>query len=372
METNLIISAGPVQSLNAFDLKGRQVAVAMSGGVDSTVTAALLQQAGAEVRGVFMLLGQPDQEAQVEKVRGLAERLGIGLEVVDLREEFQARVINYFRSGYFRGETPNPCVVCNRTIKLGILLEKVLAGGAEFLATGHYVRLHRAPDGVCHLRRGLDPGKDQSYFLCGLAPEQLRHMLFPLGEKHKSEVYELAAGLGLSFTPSQESQDVCFLKGRELGDFLAEAAPADSAGPVVTTAGCEVGRHNGIYHFTIGQRRGLGIPAHAPYYVVGLEAAGNRVVVGSNEELFRDRLWVPEVNWLAGAPELPTELAVQIRYRQRPVVACVSVAPGGGVEVVFADPQRAVTPGQFAAFYRGDELLGGGVIRLTPEFSAVD
>ncbi|NTV12402.1 MAG: tRNA 2-thiouridine(34) synthase MnmA [Desulfobulbaceae bacterium] len=344
----------------------------MSGGVDSTVTAALLQNAGAEVRGVFMLLGQPDQAAQVDKVRGLAERLGISMAVVDLRAEFAAQVINYFRASYFRGETPNPCVVCNRTIKLGLLLDQVLASGAEFLATGHYVRLHRDSDGTCHLLRGLDPSKDQSYFLCGLAPEQLHHLLFPLGEKRKSEVYELAAGLGLSYTPSQESQDVCFLKGRELGAFLAEAAPPDLAGPVVTTAGHEVGRHSGIYHFTIGQRRGLGIPAHAPYYVVGLEQEGNRVVVGSSEELCRDRLLVPEVNWLAGAPELPTELAVQIRYRQRPVAATVSLASGGGVEVVFADPQRAVTPGQFAAFYRGEELLGGGVIRLTPDFSAVD
>lgn len=346
--------------------------MAMSGGVDSTVTAALLQQAGAEVRGVFMLLGQPDQPAQVDKVRGLADRLGISLEVVDLHAEFTAQVIKYFRSSYFRGETPNPCVVCNRTIKLGLLLDQVLASGAEFLATGHYVRLQRDPEGGCHLLRGLDPSKDQSYFLCGLAPERLRHLLFPLGEKRKSEVYELAAGLGLEFTTSQESQDVCFLKGRELGDFLAEAAPTDLAGPVVTTGGREVGRHAGIYHFTIGQRRGLGIPAHAPYYVVGLEQEGNRVVVGSSEELFRDRLLVPEVNWLAGAPELPTELAVQIRYRQRPVAATVSLALGGGVEVVFADPQRAVTPGQFAAFYRGEELLGGGVIRLTPDFSAVD
>jgi len=337
----------------------------MSGGVDSAVTAALLQQVGAEVRGVFMLLGQPDQDSQVDKVRGLADRLGVSLAVVDLREAFAARVISYFQASYFRGETPNPCVVCNRTIKLGLLLDQVLVSGAEFLATGHYVRLHRDPEGGCHLLRGLDPSKDQSYFLCGLAPERLQNLLFPLGEKCKSEVYELAAGLGLEFTPSQESQDVCFLKGRELGAFLAEAAPPDLAGPVVTTAGREVGRHGGIYHFTIGQRRGLGIPAHAPYYVVGLEPEGNRVVVGSSEELFRDRLLVPEVNWLAGAPELPTELAVQIRYRQRPVAATVSPTPGGGVEVVFADPQRAVTPGQFAAFYRGEELLGGGVIRIS-------
>lgn len=351
--------------MNSIDLEGRKVAVAMSGGVDSTVTAALLKQAGAEVRGVFMLLGQPDQESQVEKVRRVAARLGVALELIDLRQEFQARVIAYFRAGYFRGETPNPCVVCNREVKLGLLLDQVRAAGAEFLATGHYVRLQHDSVGVCRLLRGLDPAKDQSYFLNQLKQEQLRHLLFPLGDHRKREVYDLAAGLGLEFTPGQESQDVCFLKGRDLGDFLAAAAAPEAAGPVVTTAGREVGRHGGIHHFTIGQRRGLRIPAAEPYYVVGLEPQGNRVVVGTNQELFRERLWLSAVNWLAEPPGLPGEFEVQIRYRQRPVPALVSVA-GSGVEVSFATPQRAVTPGQFAAFYRGEELLGGGVIRPGP------
>lgn len=337
----------------------------MSGGVDSTVTAALLKKGGAEVRGVFMLLGQPGQEDQADRVGGLAERLGIPLESVDLREAFAALVVDYFRESYYRGETPNPCVICNRSVKLGLLLEKVLEGGAEFLATGHYVRLRHDPAGASHLLRGIDPAKDQSYFLNQLSQNQLRRLLFPLGAKRKSEVYELAAGMGLTFKPDQESQDVCFLKGRELGDFLDEAAPKDAAGVVVTTAGREVGRHRGIYRFTIGQRRGLGIPAAEPYYVVGLERSG-RVVVGGREELFRERLLVPEVNWSAGEVPLPAELEVQIRYRQHPVRAILETAPAGGVSVNFYEPQRAVTPGQFAVFYRGDELLGGGVIRLSP------
>jgi tRNA-specific 2-thiouridylase len=343
--------------------KGRRIAVAMSGGVDSTVTAALLQAEGAEVHGVFMRLGQPGQEAQAAKVLALAARLGITLEVVDLQKQFKSRVIDYFRESYYRGETPNPCVICNRTVKLGLLLEQALSGGAEFLATGHYVRLRRDPDGSCHLLRGVDPAKDQSYFLNQLTPEQLRHLLFPLGEKHKNEVYRLAARLGLAFKPEQESQDVCFLQGRELGEFLDAEVPADSAGVVVTTAGREVGRHRGIYHFTIGQRRGLGIPAAEPYYVVALERSG-RVVVGTRKELFRDRLSVEEVNWLAGAVSLPAELEVQIRYRQFPVRARVEAAPAGGVIVRFFEPQRAITPGQFAVFYRNEELVGGGVIRL--------
>lgn len=349
--------------MHGCERKDRRIAVAMSGGVDSTVTAALLKAEGAKVRGVFMLLGQPGQEAQADRVRGLAERLGITLELVDLQEQFATLVIDYFRESYYRGETPNPCVVCNKTVKLGLLLGKSLEGGAEFLATGHYVRLRRDHDGSCHLLRGNDPAKDQSYFLNQLSQEQLRRLLFPLGEKRKSEVYAMAAGLGLAFKPDQESQDVCFLQGRELGDFLDEAAPPDSAGMVVTTAGREVGRHRGIYHFTIGQRRGLGIPAAEPYYVVGLEKTG-RVVVGTGKELFRDRLLVEEVNWLAGKPALPVELEVQIRYRQHPVWARIEAAPAGGVIVDFFEPQRAITPGQFAVFYRKEELVGGGAIRL--------
>ncbi len=354
------------------DLKGRIVAVAMSGGVDSTVTAALLKEAGATVRGVFMLLGQPEQEAQAARVATLAGRLGLELEVVDLEAPFAARVIDYFRRSYYLGETPNPCVVCNQGVKLGLLLERVLAGGADYLATGHYVRLRRDPDGVCHLLRGRDGTKDQSYFLNQVARSSLSQLLFPLGERRKSEVYRLAAALGLEFSPGQESQDVCFLKGRDLGEFLAVSAPPDSPGPVVTATGREVGRHRGIYRFTIGQRRGLGIPAAEPYYVVGLEAAGRRVVVGGSSQLFRHRFLVPEVNWLVEPPPLPFELSVQIRYRHRPVAARLTVSPGGGVEVCCREAQRAVTPGQFAAFYRQDELLGGGAIRLNPDFSAVD
>lgn len=352
--------------MNGINLKGRRVAVAMSGGVDSTVTAALLKEAGAEVRGVFMLLGQPGQETQAAKVRSLAERLEVPLELIDLSAEFSTLVVKYFRAGYYRGETPNPCVLCNRTVKLGLLLEKVRAAGAEFLATGHYVRLRRDAANVCHLRRGLDPGKDQSYFLNQLTQARLQHLLFPLGEKRKSEVYQLAAGLGLEFRSDQESQDVCFLQGRDLGEFLDEAAPAGAAGVVVTSDGREVGRHRGIHHFTIGQRRGLGIPAAEPFYVIGLEEQGQRVVVGAREELFRDRLLVPEMNWLAEVPPLPVELSVQIRYRQQPVPAWVEKAAAGGLAVFFTTPRRAVTPGQFAAFYRGDELLGGGAIRLKP------
>lgn len=342
----------------------KKVAVAMSGGVDSSVTASLLKKEGYQVQGVFMTLAQPDIETQVARVRAMADRLQVDLTVIDLQQEFNALVLAYFRDSYFRGLTPNPCIFCNRHIKFGLFLEKALAGGAEFLATGHYVRRQQGADGLYHLLKGSDPTKDQSYFLCQLRQEQLARVRFPLGEYRKEEVYGMAAGLGLGFTGREESQDVCFLANQNVADFLAESPLAgDLSGPVVTGDGREVGRHQGIHRFTIGQRRGLGLPDATPWYVIGLEATGNRVVVGKQEELYRSRLHVAELNWLGGeAPSLPAELEVRIRYRHQPVAAQVGPGRHGGVEVLFAEPQRAISPGQFAAFYRGEELLGGGPI----------
>lgn len=342
----------------------KKVAVAMSGGVDSSVTAALLKQHGYQVQGVFMTLAQPDIEAQVARVRAMADQLDVGLTVIDLHQEFNDLVLAYFRASYFRGLTPNPCVVCNQQIKFGLFMDKALAGGAEFLATGHYVRLHRDREGDCHLLKGNDPAKDQSYFLCQLRQEQLARVMFPLGGYRKDEVYGIAAELGLGFTGSEESQDVCFLKDQEVGAFLDEnSIAADTSGPVLTVDGREVGQHQGIHHFTVGQRRGLGLPDATPWYVVRLEQAGNLVIVGKQQDLFSSRLQVAAPNWLAGsAPELPAELEVRIRYRHQPVVAQVVPGHRGAVDVLFAEPQRAVSPGQFAAFYRGEELLGGGPI----------
>lgn len=342
----------------------KKVAVAMSGGVDSSVTAALLKKQGYQIQGVFMTLAQPDIDAQVARVRAMAEQLNVELTVIDLHRQFAERVLDYFRDSYLRGLTPNPCVVCNRHIKFGLFMDTALAGGAEFLATGHYVRLQQGDDGLYHLLKGNDPSKDQSYFLCQLRQNQLARVRFPLGEYRKDEVYEIAAELGLEFSRSEESQDVCFLKDQAVGDFLAESgAVLGGSGPVVTVDGREVGRHRGIHYFTVGQRRGLGIPDATPWYVVGLEATGNRVVVGKQQDLFSSRLHVVEVNWLAGhSPELPGEFEVRIRYRHQPVAAQIVSNPQGGCDVLFAEPQRAISPGQFAAFYRGEELLGGGPI----------
>ncbi|MEN8142300.1 MAG: tRNA 2-thiouridine(34) synthase MnmA [Thermodesulfobacteriota bacterium] len=346
-------------------MTSKKVAVAMSGGVDSSVTAALLKKQGFAVEGVFMALAQPDIDRQIARVKAMAERLGVELTVIDLQEPFSEKILGYFRDSYFEGLTPNPCVVCNREVKFGLLMDRALAGGADFMATGHYVRTSRSDDdGLYHLYKGSDPAKDQSYFLCRLTQKQLSRVIFPLGEYKKEEVYGLAVKMGLEFTRSEESQDVCFLKDQNVGDFLAgQEAPVSSPGPVVTAAGRQVGTHPGIHHFTIGQRRGLGIPDATPWYVIGLDSAENRVIVGKKEELFKSSLRVSEVNWLAGAsPGLPLELEVKIRYRHPPQAARVEAAGGGAVDVFFAEPQRAITAGQFAAFYRGDELLGGGPI----------
>ena len=355
-----------------------RVAVAMSGGVDSSTTAALLLRAGAEVEGVFMRLAQPGVDEHQRRVAGVAAHLGVPLTVLDLAEPFRQEVLQPFIRAYFAGLTPNPCVFCNRLIKFGLLLETMLRRRADFLATGHYVRLTPAaaapagPGGLA-LRRGNDPRKDQSYFLCRLKAEVLPRILFPLGEKRKTEVYEIAADLGLSGRHGPESQDVCFLGEQSVADFLAEHLPDKlgsdpflfaprGSGPIVTVDGREVGRHRGVHRYTVGQRRGLGIPDVTPYYVVALEVAANRVVVGKPADLLRRQVRLADLNWLVGPPPLPGRFAVQLRHRHQPAPALVEPAADGSVLLTFDQSQRAPAPGQYAALYRDDQLLAGGEI----------
>lgn len=339
----------------------KTIMVAMSGGVDSSVTAALLMNQGYTVVGVFMLLAQAEAQEQAARARRIALRLGISLEVVDLVAEFEQQVLNYFRESYLAGKTPNPCVVCNRLIKFGLLRDYGRSRGIVAMATGHYARTVLAADGRVRLLAGRDPKKDQSYFLCGLGQEHLAGVVFPLGETTKEEVYQLAAGLGLSGLHSAESQDICFLQGRTLADFFA--GQAQQPGDFVTAAGERKGQHQGIHRYTIGQRRGLGIPDATPYYVTGLDPDRNRVCIGKEEELWRDELTLREMHWTSGSePPLPQTFVVKIRHRHQAAPALVSPDGAGGYAVKFASPQRAVTPGQFAALYRDDEVMGGGAI----------
>lgn len=334
----------------------------MSGGVDSAVSAALLVRAGHTVTGVFMRLGQPGQEQQEGEARAVAAHLGIGLEVVDLAAEFARQVVAPFVEAYAWGKTPNPCVVCNRHIKFGRLLELAVPRYGDRLATGHYARLVADGDGRGHLWRGKDPNKDQSYFLCGLGQQQLQRLLLPLGGHGKAEVREMAAAMGIRGRHGEESQDVCFLGHQSVADFVGQRA-LSPPGAIVTADGRLLGRHNGLHCYTIGQRRGLGIPDATPWYVVGLDAARNTVVVGKPEALLCRLLLVDKPHWLAGRPPLlPAEFLVKLRYRHEAASARVEAAEEGRLLVAFATPQRAVTPGQFAVFHHGDEVVGCGEI----------
>ena len=348
------------------------ITVAMSGGVDSTVAAALLQENGHPVEGVFLSLAQPDLAFQIDRVSKIAHRLGIPFTVLDLRTTFEQEVLDYFTKSYYAGRTPNPCIVCNRTIKFGKLLDTVLAGASpsRHLATGHYARVQQDDTGRTRLLRGQDPKKDQSYFLCQLRQNQLSRLCFPLGSYAKEAVYELALRFGFTeFRERQESQDVCFLKNLSIAEFLAaRSRVAPAQGDIVTMAGRHIGRHSGICGFTVGQRRGLGIPDTTPYYVVALDALNNQVIVGKENDLWHRKLLIQDVNWLSGSPPaLPQAFDVKIRYRHAPASAVVRHAAENGLEVEFSEPQRAITPGQFAALYQGDALLAGAeIVRVLP------
>jgi tRNA-specific 2-thiouridylase len=338
----------------------------MSGGVDSSVTAALLQKQGARVQGVFMALAQPDLEEQLHRVRAVADFLEIPLAVVDLAEPFQREVVDYFCASYFAGKTPNPCVICNRTIKFGRLLAAARETfGADLLATGHYARISGDETTGYRLRQGVDPKKDQSYFLGMLSQAQLAHLCFPLGSFRKEEVYDLAAELGLAFQHTAESQDICFLKQQSVAEFLALHSPGQARlGPMLTLQGREIGRHAGIHHYTVGQRRGLGLPDATPWYVAGLDPTRDAVVIGKDADLWQQEVLLPAVHWLAGQPpSLPRVCMVKIRSRHPACQAEIaSLDGGGGVRLTFSESQRAVTPGQFAVFYEGEVVLGCGEI----------
>jgi tRNA-specific 2-thiouridylase len=340
------------------------VGVAMSGGVDSSVTASLLKNKGYDVQGFFMSLAQPDLPRQIERVTQVAAHLGIPLTVVDLADEFKEAVLDYFTQSYFAGKTPNPCIICNPRIKFGRLLEEILAAGCDYMATGHYARIIQDKNGFFHLLKGLDPKKDQSYFLHRLTQKQLARILMPLGGQTKENVYKLAAELGISGVHGSESQDVCFLEGHDLNSFLARHPEKDKGeGPIVTLEGQILGRHQGIHCYTVGQRKGLGIPDATPYYVVALDPVNNAVVVGKKEDLWQRELCVGKVNWIEGKePDLPSEFFTKIRYRHKGAPALVHPQEKAQYRVCFHEQQLAITPGQFAVFYDGDEVVGGGVI----------
>ena len=349
----------------------KTVAVAMSGGVDSSVAASLLLETGWRVIGLTMRLREDPGENKkaadgiISAAREAARTLGIPHRVVDLRKTFERNVVRYFCEEYAAGRTPNPCVRCNRLIKFGLLRRKAVALGADFLATGHYARVEWDPAArLYRLKKGRDRLKDQSYFLYALGQEELSRSLLPLGDWTKASVRRRARALGLRAVERPESQEICFVPDDNYPGFLERRIPgAFLPGPIVDPAGAELGRHSGIARYTVGQRRGLGIAAERPLYVLALDAETNRIVVGPDGLLMARKLAAVGVNWVSGrAPERTLRLRVKIRSRQQAAPAEVSPGPGGQAVIEFRDAQRAVTPGQAVVFYRGAEVLGGGTI----------
>ncbi|WP_223909040.1 tRNA 2-thiouridine(34) synthase MnmA [Geobacter sp. AOG1] len=355
----------------------QRVVVAMSGGVDSSVTAALLQKQGHEVIGISMQVWDyatftaPDGEKfdtccsldDIHDARRVAEQLGIPFYVVNFEEEFQRLVIDDFVGEYFRGRTPNPCVRCNQRIKFELLLQKARDLAADYLATGHYARVERDGTGRYRLHMGQDSSKDQSYFLFTLTQEQLSRTLFPLGGMTKPEVRRLAARYGLRVAEKGESQEICFVPDNDYVRFLEEARGAGTLnGDIVDRRGTVLGRHQGTYRYTVGQRKGLGVAHPSPLYVLEVDTEKRQVVVGSREELASPGLVATDLNWIIPPPGAPLEATCKIRYRHRPVSCTVIPLPGNRAEVRFTVPEKSVTPGQAVVFYRDDEVLGGGWI----------
>ncbi len=338
----------------------KEVAVALSGGVDSSAAALLLKEAAYEVVGIHMRLwDSTHSEYQAHRVEDICRILDIPYHQVDLQKEFELFVVDYFCREYQRGRTPNPCVACNQYIKFGFLLDKALSLGVDYLATGHYARVEHSGDGH-RLLKAADTGRDQSYFLYTLTQEKLGHVLFPLGEHSKDEVKQVAKQAGLP-TAARSSQDICFISQKNYATFLSQRFPAQP-GDIVDTRGNKLGQHRGIAFYTIGQRHGLGLAYAKPLYVIKIEPESNRIVLGPEKELYSQKLVARKLNWISGkAPREPITAKARIRYKSKEAEADLFFR-NDSVGVHFAQPQKAVTPGQAIVFYNMDEVLGGGII----------
>jgi tRNA-specific 2-thiouridylase len=353
-----------------------RVVVAMSGGVDSSVAAALLVEQGYDVVGIMLRLwswahdGQGAVNrccalgAQYEAER-IAEALDIPFYLVDAAVPFKHRVVDYFTNEYASGRTPNPCVECNRHIRFDLLLKRAMALGASGLATGHYARIAIA-DGQYHLMRAADRDKDQSYVLHTLDQNQLGRVRFPVGELTKSQVRAFAGARGLTVAQRRDSQDLCFVGDRGYHSFLEEAlGPRIKPGPIRNTAGRRVGEHQGLVHYTVGQRKGIPVNSSERLYVIALDASENALVVGTADELGRRVCFAHSFHWIAGeAPQVAFDATAKIRYKARDAVAWVQVLDADAVRVEFEKPQRDITPGQALVLYQDDTVLGGGTIHL--------
>jgi tRNA-specific 2-thiouridylase len=360
-------------------------AIAISGGIDSLMAAHLLQEEGHDVLGFHFITGYETDFASINHVENaaltpkgssenlknratqriavIADQLGIPFKILDLSAQFSERVVQYFTTAYAAGLTPNPCMICNPLIKFGSLFDSARRLGATRLATGHYARIERDDSGRSHLLKGIDAAKDQSYFLAFLKQDQLARAVFPLGNFTKSDTKRMAAAKGLHPVTTGESQDICFIKGQTYAEFLARHAELKSKpGPIEDINGTVIGEHKGLHLFTIGQRRGINCPAAEPYYVIRIDTAQNRLIVGFNKDLGVSECRVKDINWINGTPASPIQVKTRVRYRHQAAPATVHPTGETSALVRFETPEAAITPGQGAVFYRNDEVLGGGWI----------
>ena len=339
----------------------RIIAVALSGGIDSLVAAYILKNKGHQITGIHFLTGYETKSAE-ESIDKIAKQLDIPITTIDCTKEFKSKVVDYFIKTYLAGKTPNPCIVCNQLIKFGTILSCARKIGASALATGHYARIIKDNERV-HLLKSVDTIKDQSYFLARLTQEQLSAAIFPLGDFTKTEIKNMAKKAGLQPVVKNESQDICFIKKKTYGEFLtAQTGYKPKRGDIMNRSGNLLGKHNGLHLFTIGQRRGINCPAPSPYYVVGIDPEHNRLTVGSSLDLLSAGLKTININWITKPPDSAISVDTRIRGRHVPVPSRLYPIGQETAEIIFEKPQSAVTPGQGAVFYIGNEVLGSGWI----------
>jgi tRNA-specific 2-thiouridylase len=354
-----------------------KVVVAMSGGVDSSVAAALLVESGYEVTGMMLRLWSepgsehanrcctPDAMALAKRVSSI---LSIPFYVIDAKEIFRNTVVDYFFDGYAQGITPNPCLICNRKIRWKYLLDKAQISGAEYLATGHYARIEKTKNNRIRLYQGIDKEKDQAYVLGSLKQAQLQQTLLPLGNYKKNDVRDLAIKFNLPVSTIKDSQDLCFLAGSDYRSFLKRHAPAtEKPGPITNTSGKILGIHSGLAFYTIGQRKGIGISSLEPIYVIEKNIMKNTLIVGKIDELGRDKLTASNVNWVSGeSPKTPFQATLKIRYKSPIVPAKITPLKDNTFQAKFERPIRDITPGQAAVIYKDEEVIASGIIDSTP------